>query len=633
MEMNVFYEKTSWEALEARLVIIAVIITSQYFNEVDSTSDLKKLFPRVLSYLGIRDLTIQWNPNWAGIISVHKEYFGYLIDYIYQEILDNKKHHGHVSSNRKKQGAYFTPFPIAYFIVKETFDNSEVSSLTKILDPAVGTGTFISAVAHYLSAERSLDASLIKSIIHGFDKDETALKISGLVLAVEFSLDLSFIDNHSYPYHAKCLDFITAKTFGSVKQKKDLFDEGNGEGSEYQIEHYYDFLVMNPPYDRLKPDAESAGEKENLKLYVDTLKQSLQFSDINGSIDLYRLFLEKSLYVTTSAARLGAIIPRTFVADKSAKTLRKRILDLNLLEKVLIIPEKLKTFEGVTQAYCIITLDKNPTKNNIQVGYSETKFPSLNQKYNLVPYRLAKEAFPSHAYIAVLDHIGYELISHLNTFPKVSSVPFIFNKRGELDLTLYASYIGAGNGKLLRGRHIQEYGISGNDSVQIDDFKSRLKGSSKLVDISSERLACQQISNNDSKKRLKFSYIPAEMVLGNSLNYITVSKNEDAKWNIFAVLGIFNSILLDWRFNATSSNNHVNNYEVDDLPFPLHCDDSIITKISLLAEELSQSQLVNDDIRRNLEFAILEAYNATKFLPYLRENHGLGSFIYDSRIL
>ena len=105
----------------------------------------------------------------------------------------------------------------------------------------------------------------------------------------------------------------------------------------------------------------------------------------------------------------------------------------------------------------------------------------------------------------------------------------------------------------------------------------------------------------DSKKRLKFALVEEEILLGNSLNYIISNISEDF---IFGLYSIFNSILLDWRFCTTSSNNHVNNYELDNLPLPKSTSDIIIL------EDLQYNTLAdfnNDDINDVLD--IIELVN------------------------
>lgn len=48
---------------------------------------------------------------------------------------------------------------------------------------------------------------------------------------------------------------------------------------------------------------------------------------------------------------------------------------------------------------------------------------------------------------------------------------------------------------------------------------------------------------------------------GNSCNYISAEETVLKKMYI-----LLNSSLLNSRFKVTSSNNHINNYEIDDLP-------------------------------------------------------------------
>ena len=56
-------------------------------------------------------------------------------------------------------------------------------------------------------------------------------------------------------------------------------------------------------------------------------------------------------------------------------------------------------------------------------------------------------------------------------------------------------------------------------------------------------------------------YCEENDILGNSCNYISAEEIVLKKMYI-----LLNSSLLNWRFKVTSSNNHINNYEIDDLP-------------------------------------------------------------------
>ena len=98
--------------------------------------------------------------------------------------------------------------------------------------------------------------------------------------------------------------------------------------------------------------------------------------------------------------------------------------------------------------------------------------------------------------------------------------------------------------------------------------KNSAQIASKKAFIHSCRIACQQISNMGKEKRLIFSYIPENYVLGNSCNFISCLSNEYGV-DIYYLLGLMNCSVMNWFFKLKSSNNHVNNYEIDEFPIPL----------------------------------------------------------------
>jgi hypothetical protein len=60
---------------------------------------------------------------------------------------------------------------------------------------------------------------------------------------------------------------------------------------------------------------------------------------------------------------------------------------------------------------------------------------------------------------------------------------------------------------------------------------------------------------------------------------------------------LLNSALLNWRFKVTSTNNHINNYELDELP---------IIELSLITDEI----LKQDEVKQNR--AICSLYGLRK---------------------
>jgi len=122
---------------------------------------------------------------------------------------------------------------------------------------------------------------------------------------------------------------------------------------------------------------------------------------------------------------------------------------------------------------------------------------------------------------------------------------------------------------LLRGNNISEFRYDFGELYVKQEFLNKLNGKRKYV--GQQRLVCQQISNIHSQKRLKFTKIPSSIILGNSCNFISIENNliDFAEISLDYMLGLLNSLVLDWRFKITNSNNHVSNYEISELPIAI----------------------------------------------------------------
>ena len=74
-------------------------------------------------------------------------------------------------------------------------------------------------------------------------------------------------------------------------------------------------------------------------------------------------------------------------------------------------------------------------------------------------------------------------------------------------------------------------------------------------------------------------------------------------------MGVLNSLLLDWRFKITNSNNHISNYEIDELPIAVP-DEKQKTKIENLVGKIKKEKKDEDVAELNLE--IFKLYQLTK---------------------
>lgn len=144
-------------------------------------------------------------------------------------------------------------------------------------------------------------------------------------------------------------------------------------------------------------------------------------------------------------------------------------------------------------------------------------------------------------------------------------------------------------------------------------FDEQFNTGSKTKDRANPRLVMQAVTGTDDRRRLKATVIGPGAFLGNSVNYIRVKPNASHRLAFFSAL--LNSSLIEWRFRLTSSNNNVNNYEIDILPLP---------DIAFTAQASEQKRLAQQGVR--LYEVDLAAGHTVRILEFaekqLREKRG-----------
>lgn len=513
---------------------------------------------------------------------------GYIVDYIFQNKLDNTKNNS--INKRKFTGSYFTPYPIASYICKKTIKKFKG---IKILDPCCGTGVFLSAATHLLKKSGLENNEIIKSI-YAFDINEDALLIAKILISIELNLNKNESHKLWLGNNFKTIDFV----FYNSNQ----FDFFN---SNLPDNNFYNYIVANPPYERLKPDKQSDINRKKILEYISKIKKENFELSSSGNINLYKLFLEKIIQLINKyKSEAGIIIPSTFTNDLTCLNLRKELINKKIIKEILIIPEKIKIFQNVSQAFSIINFGYADTNNAFKIGCLK-KEQSLDQaNFEIIKFKVIKEIFSENYNLINLNKNEISLVLKLNKLKKIKNIGEIINKRGEVDLTIYKNFLNKGEKKLLRGKNVDEFSIKGEYS-QIDLKEFLIKTNSKFH--LNERLACQQISNMDSKKRLKFVKVPKGILLANSLNFIMLKKhNNDFLNGLYLIL---NSWLMDWYFKLFSSNNHINNYQIDLLPMPSY--ENIIKIGKMKNDFLLNSKIINN--REKFETQILKIYGCLDF--------------------
>lgn len=477
------------------------------------------------------------------------------------------------TNKRKHFGIYYTPYSIAKIITESVLEgifDKDFFLKAKFLEPCMGGGIFIIAYIDFISDKfpdlTDYELQIIVNNIYGADIATEGVTIFQKFFPIYIQSRYGKVvvlreDN----FHIG--DMLFKVNENGVVEKNDpknLLNDGIG----------FDVILTNPPYKLLKANANKYGKNNpyaaEVKNLISYIKAHKFYNFNSGTLNLYRLFVEEIFENYSKAdGRIGLLIPQTFLNDKQSEKLRKRLFSKSQISKIFVLNEKNDYFPDITQSFCFFSALKGKNTKNIFLQPNITNESDLYGKEIEIDSDLIaglSESFP----IIYEESIGWDVINKIQKHKKIKELQYIINARGELDLTLNKNFISDTKTAypLLRGVNIKDFVITQNDKYVNEDFLNAINGKQEFV--KKERIICQQISNMNSFKRLKFAKISGNMILGNSCNFIALrSTLIESPLSLDYLLGVLNSYLLDWRFKITSSNNHINNYELDELPIPI----------------------------------------------------------------
>ena len=139
--------------------------------------------------------------------------------------------------------------------------------------------------------------------------------------------------------------------------------------------------------------------------------------------------------------------------------------------------------------------------------------------------------------------------------------------QGDLNLTTHRSRFSTvpSSVSLLRGRHVSRFAVMYRGATEYcqDGFMEE-----KLTANGNETfLVSQEVMNALADRRLNFALTEKSQrrfLWGHTVNKTQLKEQAHSK----AFLALLNSKFMDWFFRVTSTNNHVQGYELEQLPIP-----------------------------------------------------------------
>lgn len=308
-----------------------------------------------------------------------------ILGHVYEDYLPKKE--------RKKLGEYYTPIEVVQFMLDSIdYGSNERIGQKKVLDPACGSGTFLTEVAeriiqHFLTkfsktSIHELNADEARTIlerieenVYGIDINPFAVHITQINLLFR-TIDLYDKITEKDPYYTMdgfeihVADTLTPtlreqksgssdadtmqsglEQFADYNGRAQAFIEDRNAVDEIKDGEQFDVVVANPPYVRIQ---NLSGMKETY---------STHYTSAIKNFDIYVPFIERGVDWLTDDGKLAYICPDRLVMADYAKAIREQLVEEPITS--LIDFKEADVFDVPTPYPCVFTIDREKeTENN-----------------------------------------------------------------------------------------------------------------------------------------------------------------------------------------------------------------------------------------------------------------------------
>ena len=337
----------------------------------------------------------------------------------------------------------------------------------------------------------------------------------------------------------------------------------------FNIENGFDIVIGNPPYGII-----NKRQNTSVSIVVDDVvlryyKEAPEYEEARGrgSLNIYRLFVQKSLNLLVKDGVFVEIFPLAFAGDLSAAQLRRCVFSKYRALEFEAFPERdnpqKRVFEAAKMSVCILIAKNSVPSGNMRLRINLDRFIDGNGGCFPLATTEFQQLDPQYMRLPIAGEIDYRILLKMRS--KAHRLADECRcSTGEMDMTFAKSAFSTKPNfpEMLRGAGIGRYEIrrelSQGEHLFIDEQK--VMNLKKIIALKSQkRLVMQGITGVNERWRLKATLVQG-VYCANSTNYIVGLEN------VHFVLGLFNSKLMNFFFAKFSTNSNVNGYEVDELP-------------------------------------------------------------------
>jgi len=313
-------------------------------------------------------------------------------EYVNRDILGHVYEDYLPKGERKELGEYYTPTEVIQYMLDEAdYRPGEGIGQEKILDPACGSGGFLTEAAerlirhyiqkfgktsvHYLDSEEARTIlERVEQNLFGIDINPFAVHITQINLLFR-TVDLYDKVAESNPNYTMdgfqihvadtltptllekqegSIDSETAQSqiqqFANYNGRAQSFLDDRNEVDRIKDEVEFDVIVANPPYVRTQ---NINGPKDEYAARYATVDSK--------SFDIYVPFIERGLEWLTNEGRLAYICPNRILTNEYAEDIRERLVEEPL--DTIVDFKDVEVFDAATPYPCIFTVNRDGVSN------------------------------------------------------------------------------------------------------------------------------------------------------------------------------------------------------------------------------------------------------------------------------
>ncbi|MCQ2900047.1 Eco57I restriction-modification methylase domain-containing protein [Helicobacter pylori] len=376
-----------------------------------------------------------------------------------------------------------------------------------------------------------------------------------------------------------------------------LDDEGNFLG--------FDCIIGNPPYMQVKKG-----------LYSSIFYPFSEGKDI-GKQNTYKVFIELGFNLVRQKGLISFITQSSIMCDCSAQFTRELLLKYCQIHYFVEFNKKQKLFSNVIQGVCILEFLKDrPNKEHaFKIAINNTRIQMNQIQYEQIKQDEILKFFPLYE-IPLIKSGEMEIVRKIKTDKILFRDLLEKSLQGNIN-TIHLKDIQdqkETNGRIYKGANCHRYFL---DTQYLFAKDNQITQQIFEKNYYQNIIVTQNITGTSDPYRIHANLIEVknqEMLFLDTCNLSYCKEQEHAKF----LVGLLNSRLLDWLFRKTSTNNHVNLYELETLPIPqiTEKNQELADKITACAERILKSKAKDpkantQELEKEIDALVYQLYNLT----------------------